>query len=63
MQQKPMYMIIAVLTALVAALAGSVVALAEGGTPSVAFKTGVGTFAAALTLVLMVMAGLGVVGS
>ncbi len=63
MQQKPMYMIIAVLTALVAALVGSVVALVEGSAPSVAFRTGVGTFGAALTLVVMVMGGLGVVGS
>ncbi|MFI0816750.1 hypothetical protein [Streptomyces sp. NPDC021115] len=55
-------MVIAVLTALVAALTGSLVAVVEGGRPTVAFKAGVGAFAAALTLVLGVMASLGVVG-
>ncbi|MEU6817844.1 MULTISPECIES: hypothetical protein [Streptomyces] len=55
-------MIIAVLTALVAALAGSLVAVVEGGRLTVAFKTGVVAFAAALTLALGVMASLGVVG-
>ncbi|MFI1764419.1 hypothetical protein ACH41H_20545 [Streptomyces sp. NPDC020800] len=63
MQQKSMYVIIAVLVALVAALAGSLVAVIEGGRPTVAFKTGVTTFARALTLVLGVMVCLGVVGS
>jgi hypothetical protein len=57
-----MYVIIAVLVALVAALAGSLVAIVEGGRLTVAFKTGVVAFAAALTLALGVMASLGVVG-
>ncbi|WP_327215370.1 hypothetical protein OG483_17575 [[Kitasatospora] papulosa] len=63
MQQKPMYVIIAVLAALVAALAGSLVTVVEGGRPTVAFRTGVTTFAGALTLILGVMVCLGVVGS
>ncbi|MER7932114.1 MULTISPECIES: hypothetical protein [unclassified Streptomyces] len=63
MQQKSMYVIIAVLVALVAALAGSLVAVVEGGRPTAAFRTGVTTFAGALTLVLGVMVCLGVVGS
>ncbi|ORT59292.1 hypothetical protein [Streptomyces sp. CB03238] len=63
MQQKSMYVIIAVLAALVAALAGSLVAVVEGGRPTMALKTGVTTFAGALTLVLGVMVCLGVVGS
>ncbi|MFG2476588.1 hypothetical protein [Streptomyces fagopyri] len=63
MQQKSMYVVIAVLVALVAALAGSLVAVVEGGRPAVAFRTGVTTFAGALTLVLGVMLCLGVVGS
>jgi hypothetical protein len=58
-----MYVIIAVLVALVAALTGSLVAVVEGGRPTVAFKTGVTTFAGALTLVLGIMVCLGVVGS
>lgn len=62
MEQRSLYVIIAVLTALVAALAGSLVAIVEGGTATAAFKTGVVAFAAALTLVLGVMASLGVVG-
>ncbi len=63
MQQQSMYVIIAVLMALVAALAGSLVAVVEEGKPTVVFKAGVATFAAALTLVLCVMLCLGVVGS
>ncbi|MFJ7204653.1 hypothetical protein ACIQWR_14075 [Streptomyces sp. NPDC098789] len=55
-------MIIAVLSALVAALAGSLVATVEEGGPTVAFKAGVAAFAVALTLSLGVMASLGVVG-
>jgi hypothetical protein len=61
-EQRSLYVIIAVLTALVAALAGSLVAVVEGGRPTVALKTGVVAFAAALTLALGVMASLGVVG-
>ncbi|AJF65956.1 hypothetical protein [Streptomyces vietnamensis] len=63
MQHKSMYVIIAVLMALVAALAGSLVAVVDGGKPTVAFRTGATTFASALTLVLGVMICLGVVGS
>jgi hypothetical protein len=55
--------IIAVLTALVAALAGSVVTVVEGGRPTAAFKTGALTFAGSLTLLIVVMGALGVVGS
>ncbi|MFI8389825.1 hypothetical protein [Streptomyces sp. NPDC085540] len=55
-------MVIAVLAALVAALVGSLVTTVEQGRPTVAFKTGVATFAVALTLALGVMASLGVVG-
>ncbi|MFK0181575.1 hypothetical protein ACIQVR_37070 [Streptomyces xanthochromogenes] len=62
MEQRSLYVIIAVLTALVAALASSLVAVVEGGRLTVAFKTGVVAFAAALTLTLGVMASLGVVG-
>ncbi|WP_197937766.1 hypothetical protein [Phytohabitans flavus] len=57
-----MYVIIALLMALVAAVAGSLVAIVDGGRPTAAFKAGVVAFAAALTLVLGVMASLGVVG-
>lgn len=62
MEQRSLYVIIALLTAMVAALTGSLVAVVEGGRPTVALKTGVVAFAAALTLVLAVMASLGVVG-
>lgn len=62
MEQRSLYVVIAVLTALVAALAGSLVVVAEGGRPTMALKTGVAAFAVALTLVLGVMASLGVVG-
>jgi hypothetical protein len=58
-----MYVIIAVLAALVAALASSLVAVSEGGRPLVALRAGATTFAGALTLILGVMACLGVVGS
>lgn len=63
MQQKLMYVIIAVLAALAAALVGSLVAVVEGGRPTAAFRTGATTFAGALTLFLGVMVCLGVVGS
>lgn len=63
MQLKLMYMIIAVLTALVVALFGSVVTVVEGGRPLTAFKTGAVTFAGSLTLLVVVMGALGVVGS
>ncbi|MFE4021760.1 MULTISPECIES: hypothetical protein [Streptomyces] len=63
MQQKSMYVIIAFLAALVAALVGSLVTVVEGGRLTVAFKTGAAVFTGALTLVLGVMASLGVVGS
>lgn len=63
MQLRLMYLIIAVLAALVAALAGSVVTVVEGGRPTAAFKTGALTFAGSLTLLIVVMGALGVVGS
>ncbi|MFJ2173913.1 hypothetical protein ACIOHE_13495 [Streptomyces sp. NPDC087851] len=56
-------MIIAVLTALVAALAGSLVTVVEGGRPTTAFKAGAFAFAGSLTLLIVVMGALGVVGS
>ena len=63
MQLRLMYVIIAVLVALVAALAGSVLTVVEGGRPAAAFKTGAMTFAGSLTLLIVVMGALGVVGS
>ncbi|EFL24450.1 hypothetical protein SSOG_04164 [Streptomyces himastatinicus ATCC 53653] len=63
MQLRLMYVIIAVLLALVAALTGSVVTLVEGGRPTAAFRTGAITFAGSLTLLIVVMGALGVVGS
>ncbi|MFF3650354.1 hypothetical protein ACFYXV_17180 [Streptomyces sp. NPDC002181] len=63
MQQRSMYVIIGVLAALVVAVAGSLVAVLEGGRLTTALKTGAATFAGALTLVLGVMLCLGVVGS
>ncbi|WP_097962223.1 hypothetical protein [Streptomyces sp. or20] len=63
MQQTLMYVIIAILTALVAALAGSFVTVIEGGRPTTAFKAGAFTFAGALTLLVVVMDAIGVVGS
>ncbi|MFE7574884.1 MULTISPECIES: hypothetical protein [unclassified Streptomyces] len=63
MQLRLMYVIIAVLAALVAALTGSVVTVVEGGRPTAAFKTGALTFAGSLTLLIVVMGALGVVGS
>ncbi|MEU2484931.1 hypothetical protein ABZ593_10045 [Streptomyces sp. NPDC012617] len=63
MQLRLMYVIIAVLVALVAALAGSFVTVAEGGRLTAAFKTGALTFAGALSLLVVVMGALGVVGS
>lgn len=62
MEQRVLYVVIAVLSATVVALVGSVVSALEDGRPAVAFKTGGATFAVALTLVLGVMASLGVVG-
>lgn len=63
MQLKLMYVIIAVLAALVVALVGSVVTIVEGGRSTAAFKTGALTFASSLTLLFLVMGALGVVGS
>ena len=63
MQQKWMYVIIAVLAALVAALADSFVTVVEGGRPLVALRSGVTTFAGALTLLLALMVCLGLVAS
>ncbi|MFC9271112.1 hypothetical protein ACFTXJ_25490 [Streptomyces zhihengii] len=63
MQLKLMYVIIAVLAALVAALSGSVVTLVEGGRPTAAFKTGALTFTGSLMLLVAVMGALGLVGS
>ncbi|MFI5921558.1 hypothetical protein ACIA8M_23800 [Streptomyces anulatus] len=63
MQQKSMYVIIAVLMALVVALAGSLVAIVEEGKPTVVLKAGAVTFTGTLTLALGVMLCLGVVGS
>ncbi|MFJ6437606.1 hypothetical protein [Streptomyces sp. NPDC091416] len=63
MQQTLMYVIIAVLAALVTALAGSFVAVVEGGRPTSALKAGAFTFAGSLTLLIVVMDALGVVGS
>ncbi|MGA5166276.1 MULTISPECIES: hypothetical protein [Streptomyces] len=63
MQLRLMYVIIAVLAALVVALAGSFVTRLEGGRPTVALKTGALAFAGALTLLIVVMTALGVVGS
>lgn len=63
MQLRLMYVIIAVLAALVAALAASFVTVVEGGRPTASLKAGSLTFAGALTLVIGVMAALGVVGS
>ncbi|GAA1927051.1 hypothetical protein GCM10009716_38900 [Streptomyces sodiiphilus] len=63
MQPKLMYVIIAVLTALVAALVGSVMTVVEGGRPTAAFRTGALTFAGSLTLLIVVMGAVGVVGS
>lgn len=61
-EQRALYVIIAVLAALVVALTGSLVSVVDGGRPTVAFRTGGVAFAAALTLILGVMASLGVVG-
>lgn len=63
MQLRLMYVIIAVLAALVAALAGSFVTVVEGGRPTTVFKAGAFTFAGSLTLLIVVMGALGVVGS
>ncbi|MCT2589706.1 hypothetical protein LHJ74_07190 [Streptomyces sp. N2-109] len=63
MQLRVMYVIIAVLAALVVALAGSLVTAVEGGRPAATLKTGAFTFVGALTLLIVVMNALGVVGS
>ncbi|MBT2478703.1 hypothetical protein [Streptomyces sp. ISL-94] len=63
MQLKLMYVIIAILVALVAAQAGSLVTLVSGGRRSTAFKTGAVTFAGSLSLLIVVMGALGVVGA
>lgn len=62
MPQKSMYVMIAVLAALVVALVTSLVAAFAGERPTAVFRSGGTTFAAALTLGLGVMAALGVVG-
>jgi hypothetical protein len=62
-QQTLTYVIIAVLAALVAALAGSFVTVVEGERPTTALKAGAFTFACSLTLLIVVMDALGVVGS
>jgi len=61
-QLRLMYVTIAVLAALVVALAGSFITVAEGGRPMAAMKTGALTFAGTLTLFIAVLAALGVVG-
>ncbi|MBT3158813.1 hypothetical protein KQH42_15835 [Streptomyces sp. CHA1] len=63
MQLRLMYVIIAVLMALVAALTGSVVTVVEGGRLTAAFKTAALTFAGSLSLLIVVMGALGVVSS
>ncbi len=63
MQQNSMYVIIAVLAALVAALVGGLVAVVEGGRATTALRSGAVTFAGALTLFIVLMGALGVVGS
>lgn len=63
MEQRVLYVIIAILTALVAALTGSLVAIVEGRSPTVVFRMGVAAFAGALGLTIVVMASLGVVES
>ncbi|MGE9695389.1 hypothetical protein [Streptomyces sp. NRRL F-5630] len=63
MQLRLMYVIVALLGALVAALTGSLVAVLEGGRGVAALKMGAKTFAGALTLLFAVMIALGVVGS
>ncbi|WP_030547578.1 hypothetical protein [Streptomyces albus] len=63
MQLRLMYVIIAVLAALVVAVAGSFVTVIEGGRPTAALKTGAVAFAGALTLLIVVMGAVGVVGS
>ncbi|MEV0276672.1 hypothetical protein AB0I22_09870 [Streptomyces sp. NPDC050610] len=63
MQLRLMYVIIAVLMALVVAAAGSFVTVMEGGRLTAALKTGAFTFAGALSLLIVIMGALGVVGS
>ncbi|MFE0640033.1 hypothetical protein ACFW2Y_00160 [Streptomyces sp. NPDC058877] len=63
MQLKLMYVMIALLGALVAALAGSLVAVMEGGRGTEVVKSGAKTFAVALPLLIVVLTALGVVGA
>ncbi|MFJ3930292.1 MULTISPECIES: hypothetical protein [unclassified Streptomyces] len=63
MQLKLMYVMMALLGALVAALVGSLVAAMEGGRPIEAVKSGAKTFAVALPLLIVVLTALGVVGA
>ncbi|MFJ9572121.1 hypothetical protein [Streptomyces bacillaris] len=63
MQLRLMYVMIALLGALVAALAGSLVAVMEGGRGTEAVKSGAKTFAVALPLLIVVLTALGVVGA
>ncbi|MEV8069622.1 hypothetical protein AB0P32_26480 [Streptomyces sp. NPDC085995] len=63
MQLKLMYVMIALLGALVAALAGSLVAVMEGGRGTEAVKSGAKTFAVTLPLLIVVLTALGVVGA
>lgn len=53
MQLKLMYVVIALLGALVAALVGSLVAAMEGGRGTLAVKSGAQTFAVALPLLIV----------
>ncbi|MEU1620893.1 hypothetical protein ABZ479_26800 [Streptomyces sp. NPDC005722] len=63
MQLRLMYVIVAILGALVAALVGSLVAVLEGGRGTLAVKTGAKAFAIALPLLIVVLTALGVVGA
>ncbi|MFD6426215.1 hypothetical protein [Streptomyces sp. NPDC060198] len=63
MQLRLMYVIIAVLAALLAAAAGSFMAVIDGGRPTAALRAGAFAFVGALSLLIVVMGALGVVGS
>ncbi|MFW6724660.1 hypothetical protein ACHZ98_31835 [Streptomyces sp. MAR4 CNY-716] len=58
-----MYVITALLGSLVAALVGGLVSVLDGEGGTTAIKAGAQTFARALTLLIIVRAALGVVGS
>jgi hypothetical protein len=58
-----MYVIIAVLAALVVALASSFITVVDGGRPTAALKAGALTFTGALGLFITIMAALGVVSA